>query len=251
MLRSLRVMIWKEWVELKSSFFNWSRWNPVIFPQLVMVAAFGIYEPIHIGPDWITSPIMIFCFSILLPFITVGTNIPYSFIGERERHTLEPLLATPTPNAAILLGKITVPTFYGWCITIICMVTSLVSINLAFGQEGILFYPANIAFSVMILSLLFSLLVASLGTAASLRAKTVNQVQQTMMLILILPMLIPAFLLGPLSPSSWKAAAAQPLTLIGYSNFSIILDVIILSFIIAAILITLSRFHRETLLLGK
>jgi ABC-2 type transport system permease protein len=243
-------MLWKEWMELKFSFFDWSRWNPVMLPQFIMIAAVGIYEPIRIGPDWITSPIMIFLFSILLPFVTVGTNIPYSFIGERERHTFEPLLATPTPDAVILLGKIGVPTLYGWCVTIICMITGLVSVNLVFGQEGLFFYPVNIAIGVGAVSLLFSLLIACLGAAASLHAKTINQVQQTMTLILILPMLIPAFLLGSLSPSSWKIAVSKFLSLIGYSNLFIILVAVLLFLTIATIVVTLLRFHRENLLLG-
>jgi ABC-2 type transport system permease protein len=189
MFRSLLVMMQKEWMELKASFFDWSRWIPVIFPQLVMLAAVSVYEPLQIGPDWMTSSEMLFFFSLLLPFIFVGSIIPYSFVGERERHTLEPLLATPTSNAAILLGKIGVPTIYGWGMTIISIVTSLLSINLAFGEGKILFYPANIIISVIVLSLLISLFIASVGALASLRATTFMQAQRTLVMILFFPLM--------------------------------------------------------------
>jgi ABC-2 type transport system permease protein len=243
-------MMQKESMELKVGFFNWSRWNPVILTLLLMIAAFSIYEPLRIGPNWITSPIMLFSFSLLLPFITVGSIIPYSFVGERERHTLEPLLATPTSNAAILLGKIAIPAFYGWGITFICMVTGLLSINLVFGQGEIFFYPANVIISVIILSLLISLFIASVGAGASLRATTFTQAQRTLVMVLFFPMMIPAFLLGPLSPSGWKTIVSQFLVLIGYSQLFILLTVILLMLIIATILVTLLRFHREKLLLG-
>jgi ABC-2 type transport system permease protein len=174
MFRSLLIMIWKEWMELKVSFFDWSRWNLMTLPQLLMIAAISIYEPLRIGPDWVTSPIMLFWLSLFLPFITVGTIIPYSFVGERERHTLEPLLATPTSNTAIFLGKVSIPAFYGWGMTFICLVTSLLSINLVFGQGKIFLYPANVIISVIVLSLLISLFIASVGAAASLRATTLS-----------------------------------------------------------------------------
>jgi ABC-2 type transport system permease protein len=243
-------MMQKEWMELKASFFDWSRWNPVTFPQLLMIAAVGIYEPLRIGPDWITSPFMLFWISLFLPFITVGPIISYSFVGERERHTLEPLLATPTSNTAILLGKISIPALYGWGITFISLVISLLSINLVFGQGKVLFYPANVFISVVVLSLLISIFIASVGASASLRATTFTQAQRTLVMILFFPLMIPAFLLGPLSPSGWKTIVSQSLALIGYSNLFIILIAVLMVLIVATILVTLLRFHREKLLLG-
>jgi ABC-2 type transport system permease protein len=214
-----------------------------------MIAAFSIYEPLRIGPDWTTSSIMLFSFSFLLPFIAVGSIIPYSFVGERERHTLEPLLATPISNTAILLGKISVPTIYGWGMTIICIVTSLISINLAFGQGKILFYPANIAIGVILMSLLISLLIAIVGALASLHASTVMQAQRTLVGILFFPLFIPAFLIGPLSPSVWKNTVSLLWSPISYSKMFIALAAILVMLIIVTILVALMCFHREKLLL--
>lgn len=250
MFRSLQVMIRKEWSELRAAFFNWSRWNPVTFPLLLMIAAFSIYEPLRIGSDWTTSSIMLFSFSLLLPFIAVGSIIPYSFVGERERHTLEPLLATPISNIAILLGKIIVPTIYSWGMAILNMGISLLSINLAFGQGRILFYPSNIAIGVIIMSLLISLFIASAGALASLHASTVMQAQRTLVAILFFPLLIPALLIGPLSPSAWKNTVSQLLAPIGYSKMFIAFAAILVVLIIVTILEALIRFHREKLLLG-
>jgi ABC-2 type transport system permease protein len=250
LFRSLQVMILKEWSELRAAFFNWSRWNPATLPLLLMIAAFSIYEPFRIGSDWTTSSIMLFSFSLLLTIIAVGSIIPYSFGGERERHTLEPLLATPISNIAILLGKIIVPTIYGWGMAILNMVMSLLSINLAFGQGRILFYPVNIAIGVIVMSLLISLFIASVGVLASLHAATVMQAQRTLAAILFFPLFIPAFLIGPMSPSAWKYTVSQLLVTMGASKSFIILATILVMLIVVTMFVTLIRFHREKLLLG-
>jgi ABC-2 type transport system permease protein len=247
---SIRVVLQKEWRELEAMYFNRSHWNPATFPVFLIIAAFSIYEPLRIGPNWTTSSIMLISVGLLLPFITVGSIIPYSFVGERERHTLEPLLATPISNIAILLGKIGVPTIYGWGMAILSMVASLMSINLAFGWGGMLFYPVNIVLGVIVMSLLISLFIASAGALASLHASTVMQAQQTLVTILFFPLLIPAFLIGPFSASTWKYTASQLLATLGTSNSFIILAAVLVILIVATMLVTLIRFHRENLLLG-
>ena len=69
--------------------------------------------------------------------------IPDSFAGERERHTLEPLLATPLSDRAILFGMISAAVGYGWGITLISMVIGLLATNLIPVHEDLLLYPAE------------------------------------------------------------------------------------------------------------
>lgn len=105
--RFIQMVMWKEWREIKAILFT--RKNLLqggIFPLFILLAAFSVYEPWHLGSSWIGSPIMLFSFILFFPLVVVGTMIPDSFAGERERHTLESLLTTPLPNYAILLGKI-------------------------------------------------------------------------------------------------------------------------------------------------
>ena len=112
MAQTLTIMR-KEWEDIKSTLFSYHKLQGGIVPIILFCVAFGIYEPLRIGPDWLQSPVMVFSLAILVPFIVIGSISPYSFVGERERGTLEPLLVTPVSDQAILFGKIGVAVFYG------------------------------------------------------------------------------------------------------------------------------------------
>jgi len=104
-----------------------------------------------------------------------------AFAGERERHTLETLLASPVSDRAILWGKITVSIAYAWGLSLIGLLLGLVVSNLLSGQDHWEFYhPLDIFVEMLALSLSASLLSASAGVLVSLRAATVRQAQQTM-----------------------------------------------------------------------
>ena len=59
-----------------------------------------------------------------------------SFAGERERHTLETLLASRLPDRAILFGKVLAAVGYGWVLVMLMLVLSLVTVNLTVATPG-------------------------------------------------------------------------------------------------------------------
>ena len=70
-----------------------------------MIAVFGVFLPLQNGASWVTSPITMVYWA-WMPLMLVTGVIADSFAGERERHTLETLLASRLPDRAILLGKV-------------------------------------------------------------------------------------------------------------------------------------------------
>jgi ABC-2 type transport system permease protein len=122
--------------------------------------------------------IIIVCY---IPFFLTTSYIGDAVAGERERHTLETLLASRISDRAILWGKISVTIAYGWGLTLMGLLLGLVVSNLLSGQGHWEFYhPIDIFLEMLVLSLLASLLSASAGVLISLRAASVRQAQQTM-----------------------------------------------------------------------
>ena len=171
--------------------------------MLFFLGVFGIIMPLQAGKAWVVSPILLAYWG-WVPFLLVTSVIADAFAGERERHTLETLLASRLSDRAILLGKITTGVLYGWGLTLFCMLLSLVTVNVVYGRQGLLLYPAGIAAGAVGLSFLLSFFAATLGVLVSLRANSVRQAQQTTSVAVFL-VLIPLLLL-PVLPQSMRIA---------------------------------------------
>ncbi len=236
----------KEWRDIKSTLFSYHNLQAGIWPILLFCAAFGIYEPLRMGPDWMQSPIMVFSLSVLVPFVAIGFVSPYSFVGERKRGTLEPLLATPVSDQAILFGKIGTAVLYGWGISIISMFLGLFSLFFTTGK--FLLFPPGTAIPTLLLSLFFSLLVASIGTSSSLYAKTLLEAQNTLGMALFIPIVLPAFFVGPFLPETWKILIVQVVAQSGTTPLLLIFMVLLFMVDAASMLIALHRFHRKLLI---
>ena len=167
MIADILTVAWKEVQELPYFRKDKSRTN--LFSLVIFLGVFGILLPIQTGVDWVRSPVSMFYWA-WLPFMMTGTNMVDAFAGERERHTLENLLASRLSDRAILFGKILAGIFYGMAITTLCIAVGLVTVNIAHGQGGLLFYPATIALGILAIMLLLSTLGSGLGVLVSLRA---------------------------------------------------------------------------------
>ncbi len=189
--------------ELKELLTQRGRFRGGGLGMLFFLGVFGIIMPLQTGKAWVESPIVLAYWG-WVPFLLVTSVIADAFAGERERHTLETLLASRLSDRAILLGKITTGILYGWGLTLVCMLLSLVTVNVIHGRDGLLLYPAGIAAGAVGLSFLLSFFAATLGTLVSLRANSVRQAQQTMSVAIFL-VLIP-LLLVPVLPQSMRIA---------------------------------------------
>jgi ABC-2 type transport system permease protein len=192
---------------------------------------------------------MVLSCSVLVPFVVIGFISPYSFVGEREHGTLEPLLATPVSDQAILFGKIGMAVLYGWGVALVNMLLGLGSINLFLANGRFLLYPPGILVPTVLLSLFFSLLVAIMGTNSSFYARTLLDAQRNFVMTLFIPMLLPAFFVGPFMPGAWKGIIVQMITPLGATNLLLILIVLLLMMDGIFMGVALTRFHRKQLLL--
>ncbi|OAN37114.1 hypothetical protein A6A03_05590 [Chloroflexus islandicus] len=172
------------------------------FGLLFMMFSFGILLPWQMGRSWVESPITLVYWS-WVPLFLVNAVVADSFAGERERHTLETLLASRLPDQAILFGKLLAALAYGVGLTWASLLVGLVTINLFHGEGRLLFYPPAVALGVIGISLLSGGLAAGAGVLVSLRAKSVQQATQVLSIAIMALIFIPTFGLQAL-PAAWQ-----------------------------------------------
>ena len=182
MIPDILTMLWKEWNEifLQRGTLRGGVLSSLVIPILIL----GVFLPWQGGPAWVKSATVPVTW-MWLPLFLVTTMIADSFAGERERKTLEALLASRLSDRAILFGKIASAVSYGWGLTLASLALGLVTVNLLHGRGRLLMYPANTVALIVVISFLGSALAASAGVLVSLRAATVRQAQQTLSIALL------------------------------------------------------------------
>src|SRR6478752_7294867 len=101
MIRDFLTVFWKEWKEILPVR---SASGASLLRPFMPVAFIGILLPLQMGAQTYYGPASLLFFTFI-SFVAVLVVIPDAFAGERERHTLETLLATRLPDHSILIGK--------------------------------------------------------------------------------------------------------------------------------------------------
>jgi len=161
-----------------------------LFNLLLIVAIGGVLMPLQTGVEWFANPILPLVWAWLPIFLAISL-VADAFAGERERHTLETLLASRMSDSAILYGKMGAAVAYSWSIAIASLLLGALSINIAYPQSEVHFYPAATFFGGLVLSLLACLFITGLGTLVSLRAATARQAYQQLSYSLVVLFLVP------------------------------------------------------------
>ena len=243
MIADIWTVIWKEWRELL-----WQRGSlrGMLLSLLPLLVLFGVVFPLQLGQFWVESPLALGLAAWLptLPVVAVTTD---AFAGERERHTLETLLASPLSEAAILFGKVGAAVAYACGLALVILLVGLVTVNIATGDE-LLLYPAEVVLGSIVISLLTATFAANIGVLVSLRAATVKQAAQQLAFISIALTWIP--LLGiSLLPTHWQDSLVQ--SAVEISSTQIFFLILLVLAVIDAGLLAIARlrFRRSRLIL--
>lgn len=246
MTEDILTVMWKESKGLLR--YSSSRWKGILI-LLAPIALFGVVFPIQFRDEWLTSGWSV-AVSVITPLMLIATTIAESFAGERERHTLETMLASRLPDGAILAGKLLTSILFGWGMTLFLLLVSLVVVNILVWNGELQIYHPYILWINISVSLLMSVMVASLGILISLRSKTVQSAAQTIMLMLFMPFLLGqavVFLLPTFLPRETVKAFLDNL------DFNMIMLVflgVLLAVDIGLLLGAIARFQRPRLILS-
>ena len=236
-MSDILTMVWKE---SKDVFFQ-GGWRSLIRP-LIVVGIMGIYLPLQFGPRWVDLTPIGMLLLLWIPFFVIISFIGDVIAGERERHTLETLLASRMPDRAILLGKVVTTVLYAWGMGVLSLLLGLVLVDLFRTQGNWMFYPLDLFVDALVLILLVSVLGASAGVLVSLKVATVRQAQQILSVGTIVFVFGIIFVL--------RAVPANVVSSLTYSQFLLIAMAVIA--VLDAILLGLSlvSFQRSRLILS-
>ena len=190
MIQDVFTVARKEWLEIIDQLLRLKRGG---WSVLVVILFLGIISPLQLGAGWLTSPLMFFYWPLLTTSMT-STLIADAVAGERERHTLETLLASRLPDAAIVMGKILAAVLYGFTFATVNLLIGWIVVNVRHGDGHLLTMPLTRLAAIYALIGAGSFFIAGLGVFVSLRAATVRQAQQTFGIIMLILMMAPVLL---------------------------------------------------------
>ncbi|HOR01041.1 MAG TPA: ABC transporter permease subunit [Anaerolineae bacterium] len=248
MIADVWTIMWKEWKELLLA--QGSGRGGLVRLGL-MIGVFGVFMPLQTGREWVTSPMSLVFWAWVPLFLVVGV-VADAFAGERERHTLETLLASRMPNRSILFGKVLAAISYGWGLTLASLLLGLIAVNVVHGHGELLLYPPLTVVAGTVLGFLTAGLAASVGVLVSLRAATVRQAAQTMSFAVIAIVCVPVAIVGALPRLFPDISGLQVQAWLINVNWSLILvaAAAVLAVVDAVVLAAaMARFQRAKLIL--
>ena len=235
------------WKELKEFAMQRGSVRATLTSVLLMMVVFGVFLPLQSGRAWVESPVSLVAWA-WMPLFLVTSMIADSFAGERERHTLETLLASRLSDRAILLGKVLAGITYSLSMTVVLLVVGLVTVNVSDWTGTLVLYPLATLVGFLIFGTLGAALVAGIGVLVSLRAATVRQAAQSLSIGILLLVWIPVLSIS-LFPEDMKNRLLPALleldgrlVVIALLAALFLVDVVVLA-------LALSRFQRNRLIL--
>jgi sodium transport system permease protein len=125
--------------------------------------------------------------------------------GERERQSLEPLLATPAPRASIMSGKILASICFGMLSLLLILAALKLSFAIAPGQMRLLNLSWPLLLQLLGVLLPIVLIGTTLLTLIAASVKSVKEAQSYMSVLMLLPIVPTVMLLvNPIKNQLWQ-----------------------------------------------
>ncbi len=193
------TVFWKEWKEIVMERSG----GAGSYRPLILIGVLGVFVPFRMPPERFFTPFPLLIYAFFSA-VVVTAVIADSFAGERERHTLETLLASRLSDRAILFGKIAACIAYGWLMAMLCVLVGTITENVAHWEGQVLLYRDSASWLVLLLAPpLTAGAVATAGVLVSLRATTVRQAQQTLM-VAVMVIVASIIFASSFLPTAWK-----------------------------------------------
>jgi ABC-2 type transport system permease protein len=246
MLTDLWTVMWKEGREVLRM---GGRRRRALVRLIIAIGALGVIWPWQLGPQFITTPIGVLLAAFTSAMHVAGV-VPDSFAGERERHTLETLLASRLPDRAILFGKVLALIAYGVVAAGIMLLFGWATVNAVHRTDGILFYRASTLAAAVAFSIIAAGMMGAVGVLVSLRAATVKQAQQVLSTLVLLLLFAPVIAL-PAIPPSWRDTALRLLQEWGVARAAFVLAAGLLFVQALLYAVVAARFKRSRLIMEQ
>jgi ABC-2 type transport system permease protein len=243
LITDIATIVWKESKESVQGSSKGGSLGRLAFPIVLA----GIFVPLRLGSAYVTGGAAFLGVFWILPMIAGSLAIDM-IAGERERHTLESLLATRLPDAAVVLGKIAASVLYACGMMIASLILGLLTVNLTREDEAILLFSPAYAAALVAFSFLAAIFVCGVAVLVSLRASTVRQAAQTFAYGFTGLLFATIFAIQAL-PASWRSAIAQMLGEGHRLGTALTLGAILMLLDVVVLVVASTRFRRPRLTL--
>lgn len=242
MIRDVWTVVWREWKEHSLLDGGWVSASSL----LAFVGLVGVLVPWQVGIPWIRAPWTL-VFWAWMPLFLVTVLTADSVAGERERHTLETLLATRLPSRALLFGKVAAAVVWVWAALLVCLPIGLAVVNLAHVQGPPVLYSPGAALGIAGLAMLSGILGAALAVLVSMRAATVRQAQQILCVCVLVLFLVPLLALR-LLPVGWVGGLLSFFATSSQERVALVGGAVFLAVDAALLAVAGARFRRRRLM---
>jgi ABC-2 type transport system permease protein len=188
-VRDTWVVLGKEWLELRNSDSVWVTLSTLATFLLVI----GVFLPWQLGILWIQAPWVVVVWG-WIPMFLVTTVTADAVAGERERRTLETLLATRLSDASIFWGKWLSSVGWVWLAMLACLPLGLITVNVQVAG-GPHLPSLGQAAGTLAAAFAGAGLGAAAGVLVSMRAASVRHAQQVLAIAALCAAFIPVGLL--------------------------------------------------------
>lgn len=237
MVNEIRAIFWKEWREF---FFQQSIKDKL--QTILLIIVLGVVLPVNKGRDWFNTPFF-YSVAVMGPILMATTVICDLFVGERERHTLETLLASKLSDKGIVLGKLLFAVSYATSITILLLVLNVIAINVQYYKGTFLVFSVKSVFILAFINFFLAFFTALIGVIISMGAKTVKQGQLMLTISFIAIILISSMLMNQL-PDSFKITFFNYYNSVSYVALFMVSGPILLSIYWLMLKYTFYRFKK-------
>ena len=176
----------------------------------------SVAQPVNVGTLDVATPdakrgfllsLMLPYFLIITAFLGGAALVLDATAGERERQSLEPLLATPAPRGAIVSGKIAAACLLGLVSLLLSLLAIKLSAQVGTGTARSLDMSMATIGKLLFVLLPMLLFGTSLLTFLAAAAKSLKEAQSHMSWLMLLPM-IPTIMLmaSPVKTQLWQFA---------------------------------------------
>jgi len=243
-IRDTFTILRKEWLEFRDQLLRLRRGG---LSAVVIVLLLGVVTPLQFGPDWLSSWVVMFYFPTLASSMASALIVD-AIAGERERQTLESLLASRLPDSAILFGKMLAALSYGCAFVAVNAIVACLTLNIANWDRAPLLFAPRFGAMLAILTVAACLAQTGVGVFISLRATTVRQAQQTFGVIMLVIFLAPA-LVFQLLPTDQRYTIVSTVRGWGMERIALMAALVLGSIGLIAASLAWARFRRGKLAL--
>jgi ABC-2 type transport system permease protein len=129
-MRALLALVKKELLEIAGD--PYARRGGIV-QAFIMTAVLGVVIPLATAAFWQSASPLAITYYAFFPGVSAASIAADAIAGERERRTLETLLATPLAEATILAGKVLAAVLWGLLIAALSLVVGTVVVNASAG----------------------------------------------------------------------------------------------------------------------